>query len=150
MLQSPLIRLLKSSANSKKHLKKYWISNTRAKQLDSQLDEWFTNSWAHFCCHSGPREQQMCAFLMHFWTDSSVVKGGAEKNKSSNPIAGNNSGQKSMIKVVKERKKDNLFTLQSSWPWDILTACYTTVTVRCLTNIVDFHTLNSGLASTSV
>lgn len=55
------------------------------------------------CHHSGFREKQMCAFLMHFWSDSSVVKDSAEK--SSNPIAVNNSGQESMIKVVKERKK---------------------------------------------
>jgi len=44
---------------------------------------------------------------MHFWSDSSVVKDGAEK--SSNPIAVNNSGEESMIKVVTERK-DNLLT----------------------------------------
>jgi len=40
---------------------------------------------------------------MHFWSDSSVVKDGGEK--SSNPIAVNNSGEESMIKVVTERKK---------------------------------------------
>ncbi len=97
-----------------------WISNTdRAKQLDSQLDERFTNSWAHFLPSFGIQRTINVCFSQAFLSGSSVVKDSTEKN----PLIP--SWSITRIKAVKGGiKKWNLLPLQSSWPWEILTECY--------------------------
>ncbi len=117
MLQRPLISLLKKKL---KMFENNWISNTdRAKQLDSQLDERFTNSWAHFLPSFGIQRTTNVCFSQAFLSGSSVVKDSTEKN----PLIP--SWSITRIKALNEGiKKWNLLPLQSSWPWEILTECY--------------------------